>query len=165
MRHVGWLIGCRFSTDGRKLATFGYDQTARLWDPSTGEPLTAALAHRGAVRFATFSPDGLLLATLADDQACRVWDTRSGGLVMPPLRNGARAWMVAFAPDSRRLVTACSDGRADIYVLEEDDRPAGVLRAVAERLSGRKLDRSGGWVPLEAEALRDSIAPHQAGPR
>ncbi len=72
-----------FSPDGRLLATASADNTARIWDPVTGEDLRTLAGriswvrtltgHTGGVWGVAFSPDGRLLATASSDKAARVW--------------------------------------------------------------------------------------------
>ena len=56
-----------FSPDGTKIATASDDQTARLWDAATGEPLCDPLKHAGEVNAVAFSPDGTKIATASSD--------------------------------------------------------------------------------------------------
>jgi WD40 repeat protein len=72
-------VGVAFSPDGRLLATASVDETARLWDPATGEHLRTLTGHDGPVLGVAFSPggfspDGRLLATASDDKMARLWD-------------------------------------------------------------------------------------------
>src|SRR5207253_760018 len=52
-----------FSPEEDRVATPGFDQTARIWSPPSGKPLTPPLRHQGAVVHVAFSRDGRLLAT------------------------------------------------------------------------------------------------------
>jgi WD40 repeat protein len=56
-------MGVAFSPDGRLLATASWDNTARLWDPATGEHRRTLTGHDAVVAGVAFSPDGRLLAT------------------------------------------------------------------------------------------------------
>src|SRR5262249_47311252 len=49
-------------------------QTSRIWEASSGRPITAPLEHKAAVLAATFSPDGTRLVTASDDKTAQVWD-------------------------------------------------------------------------------------------
>ncbi len=61
-----------FSPDGKYLATAGYDDTARVWEAATGEPI-ARMSHGDTVRSIAFSPDEKYLATASHDKTARVW--------------------------------------------------------------------------------------------
>ena len=61
-----------FSPDGKYVATASYDNTARLWDVSTGKQIFV-LNHDGPVNNVVFSPDGKYVATASDDKTARLW--------------------------------------------------------------------------------------------
>ncbi len=109
-----------FSPDGRAILTTG-DGGARVWDASTGEPITPILMHGnspvgGAVWHGTFSPDGTRVITSSIDKTARIWDARSGQLVGIPLKHSNWVNEASFSPDSRSVVTASVDYAT--YVLE-----------------------------------------------
>jgi hypothetical protein len=54
--------------------TASYDNTARVWDARTGQPLAEPLRHAGFLLSAQFSPDGQWVVTASDDNTARVWD-------------------------------------------------------------------------------------------
>ena len=63
-----------FSPDGHRLATASGDNTVRVWDADTGQPLGDPLTgHTDSVSSVAFSPDGHRLATASDDNTVRLW--------------------------------------------------------------------------------------------
>jgi WD40 repeat protein len=70
-----------FAPDGQSIASAGTDGIVRLWDPESGEELTALRGHSGTVDQVQFSPDGRWLASSADEDGVRVWALRIGDLL------------------------------------------------------------------------------------
>jgi CHAT domain/WD domain, G-beta repeat len=71
--HKGGVGGVVFSPDGTRLATASDDNTARIWDATTGQELTR-VSHEGRVVGVAFSPDGTRLATASTDKTARIWN-------------------------------------------------------------------------------------------
>jgi WD40 repeat protein len=95
---------------------------ARVWDATTGEPITDWLECDQAVSFATFSPDGKALVVGGDREpstlshnAVRVFDLPSGRLRFSTLPQMGSIVNAAFSPDGRFLATACLDHTAIIW--------------------------------------------------
>jgi hypothetical protein len=107
------VTGVAFGPDGRLLATAGADQTARIWDTTTGEE-RIRFVHDDGVTAVAFGPDGHLLATASADQTARIWDTATGReRIQLPHDEGVAA--VAFGPDGRLLATGSFDPNARVW--------------------------------------------------
>ncbi|HYV48629.1 MAG TPA: hypothetical protein VFA20_27405, partial [Myxococcaceae bacterium] len=63
-----------FSPDGLRVLTASDDNTARIWDASSGKLLAELRGHSGPVWSAVFSPDGLRVLTASKDNTAHVWD-------------------------------------------------------------------------------------------
>jgi WD40 repeat protein len=69
-----WVKSASFSPDGKWVVTASYDDTARVWDAQTGQPVGQPLNHDWSVNSASFSPDGKWVVTASRDKTARVWD-------------------------------------------------------------------------------------------
>jgi WD40 repeat protein len=110
--HVGHVTALAFSSDGKTLASGGYDHRIRLWSVATGKELRPTPGHRGAVNGVAFSPNGKVIASAGLDATIRLWDWASGreikrcdgvGTIALGEHWGAR--QVAFSPDGKTLVS------------------------------------------------------------
>jgi hypothetical protein len=113
--HNGSVWDVAFSPDGRLLATASDDQTARLWNPATGDCLRTLTGHTGQVYGVAFSPDGRLLATASDDKTARLWNPATGKRLRTLTGHTGWVWDVAFSPDGRLLATASDDKTAGLW--------------------------------------------------
>jgi len=104
-----------FSPDGTRVVTASDDHTARVWEVSTGRPVTPPLVHQRVIWAAAFSPDGTRVVTASEDRTARVWNAATGAPVTPPLEHQGDVWTAAFDPDGKRVVTASSDHTARLW--------------------------------------------------
>lgn len=106
--------GLVYTSDSKRVATYGPDATVRVWDIATGKLCYPALRLGMYPKDAQFTRDDRWLATGAMDKTARVWDAADGRLAVT-LPHPDWVFAVHFSPDGRHLLTACRDGMARIW--------------------------------------------------
>jgi RNA polymerase sigma factor (sigma-70 family) len=98
--------GIAISSDGKTVAVNRGDETVRLWDLASGEPLFHQVnAHESVVRGVAIAPNGGLVATGDDNGVVHLWDA-ARATVVRRLELGSRVWAVRFSPDGRTVAAA-----------------------------------------------------------
>ncbi len=78
--HTAAVTAAAFSADGTRVVTASLDDTARIWDTTTGAQ-EATLAHPADVNDVAVAPVGDQLATASADGKIRLWTASSGAAV------------------------------------------------------------------------------------
>jgi RNA polymerase sigma factor (sigma-70 family) len=112
-----------YSSDGKTLATAGFDGVVHLWDMTKAEKIGDLRGETSTIRSVAFAPDGKTVACVNDAGLVRLWDVATGKLkqTLPGLsdsmRQSAQTLMldaIAFAPDGELLaVSGFGPTRAD----------------------------------------------------
>jgi WD40 repeat protein len=127
--HSAAVVSVAFSPDGRTLASGSFDNTIKLWDTASGQPLRTLTGHTSYVRFVAVSPDGRTLASGSFDQTIKLWDSANGQLLRTlPIKltigQGLRSMLgdqfsyapfVAFSPDGRTLASGSFDNTIKLW--------------------------------------------------
>ncbi len=140
--HPGMIHAAAFSPDGRSIAIGGDDNTLRIRDAATGEPIGDPFPHPAKVGTVAFSPDGRTLLTGSDDFVARLWDVKSGVQTGPELRHQDAILGVAFSPDGRIVLTASVDKTARLWNTS-DGRPIGEPMVHLDLLTGAVFSPDG----------------------
>ena len=107
----------RFSADGARVA-LAAGNSAQIYDPQTGAPLTPSMAHSSVVNSVSISPDGRVLSTTSEDKTVKLWDTTSGLAFGEPLVHDGTTWTADFSADGRWLATSSRDRLLRIFEVQ-----------------------------------------------
>ncbi len=113
--HDSSVLDARFSPDGARLVTAGFDKRARIWNAADGR-MIAELPHGDAVQSVRFLPDGSVL-TASDDGTAVLWDGSTGGklAVFDAHVPGVHLNLAVPSPDGQHVVTVTSDDAAWLW--------------------------------------------------
>jgi WD40 repeat protein/serine/threonine protein kinase len=118
--HEGNVVDVAFSADGALLATAGRDDTARVWDTTTGEIVLTLSGHEGSVRDVVFTADGDFLVTGSSDTTVRIWDLVTGETAAVLAGHERNIYDIAMSPEETLLASASSDGTVKLWELSWD---------------------------------------------
>ncbi len=144
LRHADSVMAASFDPKGGLVVTASADNTARIWDAGTGEPIDQPLRHAGPVRAASFDPTGDRVVTASDDGTARIWMVHTAEPVGKTMTHTAGTRAVAFDPKGDRVVSASEDNTVrvwDAHTGEPIGEPLheGGVRAVSFDPTGERI--------------------------
>jgi WD40 repeat protein len=106
-------ISCAvFSPDGKLALTASEDNTARIYEVTSGKELTVLSGHSDRVYSAVFSPNGKLALTVGKDGLACIWDVVSGKELKVISLEVSSA---VFSPDGKLVLIVSWDGTVHIH--------------------------------------------------
>jgi WD40 repeat protein/mono/diheme cytochrome c family protein len=103
------------SSDGKTIATGGYDQRIKLWNAETGAEIKTLRGHNGAIFGLAMRPDGAVLASASADRTVKLWGVPSGNRLDTLSQPTKEQMAVVFSRDGKKLFGAGADNRIRIW--------------------------------------------------
>ncbi len=104
-----------FSPDGSTILTGSYDNTACLWNSSTGELLQSFSGHTGCITSVAFSADGKTILTGSSDGTAGLWDSKTARPLRILKGHTSAVNSVAISSKGNIIITGSSDGKACLW--------------------------------------------------
>ena len=117
--HSSLVDSVAFSPDGQLLASGSWDNTIKLWQPSTGKQIRilSGQVYLPRVRSVAFSPDGRLLANGSQDNRITLWNIKYGERIRTLSGHAKGVCSVAFSPDGQLLASGSWDNTIKLWSL------------------------------------------------
>lgn len=129
--------GVAFSPDGRYVLSGGSEQSTRLWDRKTGEPIREFIGGGSGTMAAAFSPNGSNVLTTVGlpNPAARLWSTETGELIREFKWSGSWAMGAVFSPDGTKIAAHEQSGSVRIF----DVATGALLKTLGSAAFGGKI--------------------------
>lgn len=119
--HSGRVWAAHFSPDGRFLVSNSIDDTARVWDIETRQPVSV-LQHGSWVSSSAWSPNGQRIVTACADGFVRIFDPWNGFELMKLPVDRSIVFDAHFTPDGRTLISSTEKGTMQFWTASSSDR-------------------------------------------
>ena len=131
-----------YSSDGDRIVTASFDETAKVWDANTGQELMTLKGHEREVYSAAYSADGQQIVTASDDKTAKIWDATNTGKELFTL-TGHYGAVWSASPDGKRIATAGLDGIVQIYTTDMDELLQIAKSRVTRQLTAEEKEKYG----------------------
>lgn len=103
-----WSIS--FSTDSKRFASTGVDQTLKVWDIPLKASIFSINAHSFHVRASKYHPSGNYILTAGLDSLIKQWDPQTGSQISIAMNHNNQVISAEYSPTGDTIVSA---GRGD----------------------------------------------------
>ncbi|HKF37554.1 MAG TPA: serine/threonine-protein kinase, partial [Ktedonobacteraceae bacterium] len=118
--HSREVYALDWSPDGKLIASGGKDETAQVWDATSGRRILTYFGHshwfgNGLVQAVMWSPDGNHIASGSWDKTVRVWHAATGNTVSTYRSYYELVEAVAWSPDGKYIASGNRNGTVHIW--------------------------------------------------
>ncbi len=112
--HESFVLSLTFSPDDGRLASTGYEQKLRLWEPASWELVGETQLENQGVQSLVYSPGGDAIAVASDHQVTLL-DARSAKVIQVITLDPKGVYCLAFSPDGHWLACGSADKRIRLW--------------------------------------------------
>jgi WD40 repeat protein len=110
------------SSDDRYAISASSDNTACLWEVSTGKKIRSFVGHGGMVYGVDLSPDGKRALTASHDRTVRLWDVETGHELQRFEGHNGLVWCVRFTRDGKYALSSSEDRTIRLWPLPAKEK-------------------------------------------
>ena len=122
----------------------------RLWfaltERSWPVPISASMAHQGAITSASFSPDGSRVVTSSRDGTACLWDAKTGRMLGDAMHHGPVVRNAFFTPTGTSVVTTGFNGIALLWKANSGKPVPGWRIKHEDSINSVALSAGGKWI-------------------
>jgi WD40 repeat protein len=162
--HEQAVLCAAYSRDGKWIITGSEDNTARLWDATTGRPVKITgptpgeqrdlilAGHSAGVTSVALSEDRKRAITGSRDLMARLWELEQGETLVTLKGHTEEVTCVTFSPDGKSILTAGRDKRLILWPAVDWRTPFGESGSLSGQTLGRIFGGTGAgngrWAPV-----------------
>jgi WD40 repeat protein/tetratricopeptide (TPR) repeat protein len=154
--HVVHASALAVAPDGSWLASTGYADPVRVWNPTEGTELFALPGPKQGARALAVAPDGTWLAAGGYDGVVRVWDMPDGTERAVLTGHTGIIWALAVAPDGTWLASGGDDYAVRIWNMA-DGTARAVLSGCTSRVGALAVAPDGTWLAVASTTDRHQV--------
>lgn len=148
------ILDIAVSADSNYVATASRDQSAKVWELTTGREIRNFLGHQASVTCIDFSRDAQYLITGGNDRAIKVWDVKSGKELFSTTLDDSGWYNKKYGRDQERINDVAFDPKGKFFVT------LGQMVHVWEFPSGKKLQS---WLVAQGNRGAERLAISPSG--
>ncbi len=163
IEHENPILGFAWHPKKDLFASASADKTLRIWDLHSGEPTAPRIKCVGVPVDPDFSSDGsVLIAGLAFGTIVKVWNSETGEPLTPDLGHPGLAEPVAYSTTHNEIYVG--GYQLTVWNLDPFKETGAKAESLVELLSGYRIDKIGGLIPLTFEEQRARYKEHYSKP-